>query len=171
VSVRRSLSLIATIALAGVVAGCSDDSGTTTTTPVTTTTPEAVTLPKHDLGSKGAGEVGPYPSADEQQTAIEETIGAVLLVADPDDACSRLVTERYVRQAYGDEAGCRRAQTDAAKATDIRFNPIAYRRGNASTIIDVSGGALDGQTPTVRLVLDGSTWKIDSIASSLPPGP
>jgi len=81
------------------------------------------------------------------------------------------VTEHYVHAAYGDTAGCIRAQNQgaAAKSLGSYSEKIA---GNAATVgVRPVGGIYDGEKLTVSLVREDGTWKVDGIKSNAPVGP
>jgi hypothetical protein len=133
------------------------DSGASTATTPAATTPE--------------DEPSPDPEADEE--AITATLrGSVLTSADPRSVCDELVTENYVEAAYGDVAGCRRAQADASVARHARVSRIVISPESvAQASVMPDGGVYAGERLRAELVLDGGQWRVDSLRSNVPVGP
>jgi hypothetical protein len=186
-------ALIASLAVAGalVAAGCGDedDSATTatdaeaTTAPVgeetavtgqnlppdqdITTTPEQTTVPE-----EGAGEIGPERSATDDEAAIKETLGTVLLMSgDPAQICEELVTRRYVQRSYGSAAGCRAGQDEQSAPEVVTFEGFEIGASRARGVVRFQGGVYDGEKGDVELVLEDGRWKLDSLRVDVPPGP
>jgi hypothetical protein len=132
------------------------DSGAPTATTPAATTPE--------------DEPSPDPETDEE--AITATLRSVLTIADPSSVCDELVTENYVEAAYGDVAGCRRAQADASVARDARVSRIVISPESvAQASVMPDGGVYAGERLRAELVLDGGQWRVDSLRSNVPVGP
>jgi hypothetical protein len=96
----------------------------------------------------------------------------VLTSADPRIVCDEQVTANYVEAAYGDDAGCRRAQGGASVARDARVSRIVISPesvAQASVVPD--GGVYAGDRLRAELVLDGGQWRVDSLRSNVPVGP
>ncbi len=65
-----------------------------------------------------------------------------------------------------DSSGCPGAQPDSA-----RFDEIDISGDQATVVIAIEGGVLDGQAPEIDLVVEDGVWKVDSISSDVPAGP
>ena len=104
-----------------------------------------------------------------QQIALTLT---QVLAGDPGDMCGRLVTDRYVRRAYGDEDGCRDAQAKAAQAERVRVERVDVLPDSvAQASVRAVGGLYDGERLRAELVLSGRLWQLDSLRANVPVGP
>ena len=170
---KRSLAsaaVAATLTLGFAACGSDSDSPQTTAVAVTSTSTQA-TPPSG--GSPGNAADGPAATGpDSQASTIEETLRAVLVGADPAQACNALVTERFVRTAYGDRSGCEQAQSKKAAADRIDVSGVAMvSEGHGQAQVKAHGGVYDGQKLRADLVRDGETWQLDSLTSNVPVGP
>lgn len=161
------------VLLALAVPGCGGDGETPTeaSAPVAAESTAGVTPPPVAAGTEEQ-EAPPLPRGTEAQfSAIHSSISAVLTSGDPALACEKFVTERFVRAAYGDHAGCVAAAVPASTADSLR--PLSAGSNGKLYIAEVvvSGGPLDGDTITVLLVREGGVFKVDSMRSDAPPGP
>jgi hypothetical protein len=111
----------------------------------------------------GAGERSP-----EQE--VERAVEVVLGGGDPEAACSDLVTDRYVRTAYGDEQGCRAAVEKQGKFA-VAVTAVDIRAAVASAKAKPARGPNKGETITVKLEDERGTWRVDSAVSNAPAGP
>ena len=103
---------------------------------------------------------------------IKKTIEGVLGGSDPAAICGSLITERYVKQAYGDTKGCIRSQSKKAAATNLNIAGITISpEAVAQTSVEVKGGVYDGEQLRVVLVLQDGNWRLDSLRSNVPVGP
>ena len=131
------------------------DSGAATATTPAATTPE--------------DEPSPDPKTDED--AITETLRTVLTSADERVVCEALVTENYVREAYGDLAGCRRGQQGGrARAVHVSRIVISPESVAQASVLP-NGGVYGGDRLRAELILDGGQWRLDSLRSNVPVGP
>ena len=164
-----SAAAAATLALG--LAACGDDSDTPQTTAVAVTTSTDVAPPSASASGNATG--GPSTSGpDGDESTIEATLHAVLVGADPSQACVALVTERFVRTAYGDQSGCEQAQSKKAAADEIDVTGVAMvADGHGQAQVKAQGGVYDGQKLRAELVRDGETWRLDSLRSNVPVGP
>jgi hypothetical protein len=111
----------------------------------------------------GGGKVSPGAQ-------IEANVATVVGGGDPQAACAELVTARYVRQAYGDEQGCR-AAVSSQKAFDVAVTGVEIQGATAAARARPAAGPNKAETLKVELVQDGKTWKVDSAISNAPAGP
>jgi hypothetical protein len=117
-----------------------------------------------------AGEKSAEPVDDE--AAIVATIEAVLAGKDPVKACSESVTDRFLRRAYGDAAGCEAAQAGAKPATDAGVTQVVITPDSvAQALARPKGGIYNGQKLRAELVLEEDVWRLDSLRSNVPVGP
>lgn len=121
----------------------------------------------------------PAPPRDEpaddpadDRAAITATLTGVMTSADPGEVCEALVTERYVRDAFGDVRGCRRAQRDARPARGARVGRIVVLPESvAQAWVVPRGGLYDGERLRAELVLVDGAWKLDALKARVPVGP
>lgn len=167
----RGWPAIVTAALA-LTAGCGDgEEAAAPTTTVTTTsaaTPESATTAQTQ---DGAGEE--EGAAEPRPLAIDDVLEAVLTgSADPALVCDELVTEDYVRTAYGAREGCIAAQKPGALADSLEGIDVNSSAGERATgTVVPAGGPYDGVDVEVELVRDGEGWRVDSLLADVPAGP
>ena len=153
------------------MAGCGekDEEAQTTAPAVTgtdygsaTATTPAVTTPED--------EPAPNPRTDEE--AITATLRTVLSSADARATCEELVTENFVREAYGDVAGCRRGQAQGGRAKAVHVSRIVISPESvAQASVKPEGGVYGGDRLRAELVLDAGQWRLDSLRANVPVGP
>jgi hypothetical protein len=175
---------VRTVIAIGVVAGCltvaacgGDDDEETTAAALPATTEEETTAGKPpgettvEVGEPGQGPEG----AAQRPTSIEDVITAVFTGSEePALLCDELVTERFVRQAYGAREGCLAAQQPGALAGTVEVQNVTGSGQSASAVAVPSGGPYDGVEVDVELVADpaaGGAWQLDSLIADVPAGP
>jgi hypothetical protein len=161
------LTVLAALALPA----CGDDDE-----PAQTTAPAVTGAAETTDAEKAPGTEAPEdePSADPKsdRTAISMTLEAVLTGHDPRQACGELVTERYLREAYGGLQGCEGAAADAKPAKDVRVSRIVVLPDSvAQASAEPAGGLYDGERLRAEVVLVDGFWKLDSLRSNVPVGP
>jgi hypothetical protein len=147
-----------------------DDDPPQTTAPAVTGAAEAT----DDEKAPGTADPEDEPSDDptSDQTAISITLEAVLAGTDPRQVCGALVTERYLRDAYGAAGGCEAAQADTKPARNVRLSRIVVLPDSvAQASAKPTGGIYDGELLRAELVLDDGLWKLDALRSNVPVGP
>ena len=157
----RYLALIAVLALLGLgAAGCGEKEE-----------PD-VGGPKAggDGGSGGAGGGGGGGGAASPEEQIDAAVEAVLGGAEPADVCGGLSTSAYVKEAYGDEQGCR-AAVARQDSFAVKVGKVDVSGAKATAEAEPSAGPNKGETIDVELVEEGSEWKVDSAISNAPAGP
>ena len=165
--VLAGLSVAATLSFA---ACGGDDDPVQTTAPAVTGAETAATSTTAEMMAAPEDEPAADPRTD--RDAITRTLETVLTSDDPDRVCEELVTENYVREAYGDAAGCRRAQQDARTASAVSVSRVVVSPESvAQASVRPDGGLYAGERLRAELVLDSGTWKVDSLRSNVPVGP
>jgi hypothetical protein len=169
--------------LTTLVAGClalaacggDDDDDDTAAPPATT---QEATTSDEPADEETIDETAPDEGGeaqDDRPTSIEDVITAVLTGSeDPALTCDELVTERFVRQAYGAREGCIAAQQPGALARSVEIEDVNGSGQSAGAVAVPSGGPYDGVDVEVELVsdseLDGA-WQVDSLLADVPAGP
>jgi hypothetical protein len=162
--------LILALALAGAFGCGGADDPAQVTAPAVTGASELTDAEQ----APGTDALRDEPAADPQtdRAAISITLNAVLTGTDPDEVCGELVTERYLREAYGGARGCEAAQADTKTATDVRLSRVDVLPDSvAQASAEPQGGIYDGEQLRAELVLDDGVWKLDSLRSNVPVGP
>ena len=85
--------------------------------------------------------------------------------------CSKYVTDAFVNSAYGNEQACEAAVASGGTADSLKTGKISVSGDKATITVVPHGGPSSGEKVTAKLVLDGDTWKIDSLNSNVPVGP
>lgn len=163
---------VVTLLAALVLAGCGDAEMTPTPADSTTTTPEPLATTADGAGGGEAGQAGETAADEQRPLTISETVEIVLTsAAAPSVICGELVTEAYVRAAYGAREGCLAAQKPGALANSVKAG-VGLRDGaTVSVTVVPKGGPYDGVDVRVELVRDGDGWRVDSLFADVPAGP
>jgi hypothetical protein len=173
--------------VAALLAGCGDDdddagtatSSTDPTPTITETSPTATTPDDAEAaqGTPGAdrGGEGERESTAERPTSIDGVIEAVLTgSADAPVICDLLLTEGFVREAYGAREGCLAAERPAGLASTVKIEDASESGGSASATAIPTGGPYDGIEVEVELVADPAeprAWRVSSLLADVPAGP
>lgn len=169
---RRTATLAACSLVALSLAACgSDDSPRQTTAPAIT---GAADVPAGDPAGAAATPAEDQPAADpvSDEVGVTRTLREVLVGGAPSKACGQLVTQRYVKRAFGGRRGCVNGQTAATRAARIRVGAVVISpEAVASASVRASGGIFAGERLRAELVLQDGTWKLDSLRSNVPVGP
>jgi hypothetical protein len=174
----RASGRVAIGLLAGslVLAGCGDEEEPTTTaapttpTTETTTTETATTADGDEVGEADGGQSEEI--AIGRPTTIENTLEAVLTGSlDAALICDVLVTENYVRTAYGAREGCIAAQKPGALADRVEIGEVEEAGDSASAVAIPAGGPYDGVEVEVELIREPGGWRVDSLLADVPAGP
>ncbi|MEO8093259.1 MAG: hypothetical protein ABI726_11215 [bacterium] len=158
---RKLTIALPLLAVTAALAACGEKQEPATTAPVTT---QSTTSGGGGGGGQGGGQ-GPSPR--EQVTrAVEDVIGS----GDVGAACVELVTAKYVKAAYGDEQGCKAAVSKQG-SFDVAVSKVEIQGDAATAKAKPARGPNKGETITAKLVLQGDTWRVDSLRSNAPAGP
>jgi hypothetical protein len=163
---------------------CGDDDGDETTPQATTTTSTGPTATTADEPEGQPGDAPPSEPSDrdeqptdqlERPLDVEDVIDAVLTDSgSPEQACEELVTERFVRTAYGSRQGCVAARAPGATAKSVKVEDVRESGDRATAIAVPTGGPYDGVDVEVALVADPAlegAWLLDSLLADVPAGP
>ena len=163
---------LATAALLVSIGACGGDDNT----PLQTTAPAVTGATDMTDGQNAPGTEAPEDEPAEDPASdtagITRTLQVVLTATTPVDACGDLVTNRYLARSYGGATGCEQAQGDVKPATRVRVGRVVVLPDSvAQAAAAPTGGVYDGERLRAELVLDGGTWKLDSLRSNVPVGP
>ncbi len=170
----RVTALAAVTAISIGLSACGEDEESAQTTAPAETGASESTAETTTSSSADTTEPSDEPSADpaDDEAEIVATLEAVLAGSDPASACGEAVTERFLRRAYGDAAGCEAALKSAKPATDAGVTQVVIHPDSvAQSLARPEGGIYDGQKLRAELVLDDDMWKLDSLRSNVPVGP
>ena len=153
-----------------VLSGCGEKDEGQVTAPAVTGTDSGAATATTPAATTPEDEPSPDPKTDED--AITETLRTVLTSADERLVCVALVTENYVREAYGDLAGCRRGQAQGGRANAVHVSRIVISPESvAQASVMPEGGVYGGDRLRAELILDGGQWRLNSLRSNVPVGP
>jgi hypothetical protein len=162
-----------TAAVAGCGGGGGEGSATGSTGASVRTATQASTQATTGTTTTTAGGNGGSGAAAHGQTP-QQAVTGVLARAEPDNCLARPgtdVTEHYIHVAYGDTAGCIRAQNEGAVAHSLGAYSEKITGSTATVEVRPAGGIYDGEKLTVSLVKEDGRWKVDAIKSNAPVGP
>jgi hypothetical protein len=164
----KALAVATIVLLASSLSACGSDGDATQTTAV------AVTGAGETDAAKAPGSDAPEDEPSANPVDDEEAIGQTLeqILSGGPKMCSTLVTERFLRRSYGDEAGCEAAQKSTPPAKSAGVSQVVIEPDSvAQALARPKGGIYDGQRLRAELVLDEGTWLLDSLRSNVPVGP
>lgn len=128
-------------------------------------------MPVEPDGGTGAGAEDPTGPPPLKPAQLTDIVGRFLTSGDPELVCDELVTDRLLREAYGDRSGCAAAQVPGSVADRVRFDEIEIGERSATAIATPRGGVSDGIELDVGLVATEDGWRIDSLDADVPVGP
>ncbi len=96
----------------------------------------------------------------------------LLLSSTPQTGCSSdVVTQHYLRAAYGGRGACLKAVSSKNAAKSLGAVGTSITGGTAMVTVHPVGGIYDGEKITVSLIKNGAAWQVDGIKSNAPVGP
>ena len=161
-------------------AGCGGEGGEDAPDPApdAPATGEAADAPAsgYGAGQFSGGEPQGAGAPEDRRPSIDEVIAAVLTRSGtPEQGCATLVTESFVRDAYGDRAGCEAARAaPGALARSVEVSRVREAGEVATALAVPSGGPYDGVEVEIGLVADPARedgWLVDSLFADVPAGP
>lgn len=172
---RGWTAIVATLLIA---VGCGDDEEaavptTTVTTTSATTAEDPATAPQPQAEADDAGTAEQQASSERKPLTVPDVLEAVLTASvDAALICDELVTENYVRTAYGAREGCIAAQKPGTLAESLNGLHVNSSAGDRATATVVPGGGpYDDVDVDVELIRDGGGWRVDSLLADVPAGP
>jgi len=164
---------LAVAVITAALAGCGGDGSTSTTAGAGPTSKTAQTsTPESTKTSTEGGGTGGITREKPRRIPYNAVAGTVLTSTKPALVCRRLVTQHYLRTAYGDRQGCVQAQVPGSAAKGVRSRHGGSTGPGSATLTMVpSGGPYDGERVKVSLVLENGAWKVDALHANIPVGP
>jgi hypothetical protein len=159
------IAVVAVVALALVLAACGEKEEPEVAAPVTD---DAATTSTTETAGGGQGGGGGGQVSPEQE--VEDAVIAVIGGDDPAASCSELVTQRYVKSAYGDAKGCRAAVAKQGSFS-VEVSAVNVKGSTATAKARPAAGPNKGETIDVKLVEERGAWRVDSARSNAPAGP
>lgn len=139
-------------------------------------TPEPEPIAEEDIGERDpvrgkdqVGGDGVEALSDEEK--IRLVVEAFFTSSEPLEVCEQAVTDRFLRRAYGDLAGCQTAQGQGGAADEVAIENVTVSGDEGGAIARPEGGPADGETITVALERDDKAWRISELTSDVPVGP
>ena len=161
--VRLPATAAALAALAIGLAACGEKEEPEPSAPTVTAEPV-------ENGGGGGGDAKAEEPNQDSEADLVRTVRRVIGGGEPAAVCGSLVTSRYLRQAYGNEQGCR-AALGAQNLFGVEVTQVEIDGARATADAEPKGGPNKGETIKVELIEEGATWKVDSALSNAPPGP
>ena len=183
--VRKALPLLILIAAAALLAACGEKDEPEPAAPIAQAPPEPEQpLPDPekppeppDPGGQLPGPTEPKPEAAPPAPPrpageqIAMAVRGVLASGDPDLACRKYATVRFLATSFGGLAGCRAATNPRSAAESVRLRGLVVDGSRARVVAIPRGGTSSGQRVKVTLVVVGPNWRVDSLRSNVPVGP
>jgi hypothetical protein len=162
-------TLLAAALAAPLLAGCGEKEEPPTTGPVVAQTTAGQATQPNGGGNGGSGGGGQQGTEEEQ---IRATVTDFLTKPNDPSVCDELVTEDFLKQAYGDRKNCVAARKPGALADEATILGRKPGRGGATVVsVNAQGGVYAGQTLQLTLVESGGRWRIDKISGDAKVGP
>jgi hypothetical protein len=166
--------VICALALAS-CGGNDDEPDPTASAPVTSAPVETTSRQKgKSAGGNGHADVGP-PEQLERPLEIDDVLIAVLTDSgSPEQACDELVTDAFLRNAYGGRPNCLAAREQGGVARDIEVDEVSESESTATAVAVPRGGPYDGVEVEVELVADPElegAWLVEGLFADVPAGP
>jgi hypothetical protein len=164
---RPIAATTAVLACLVIVAGCGEKDEPATTGPLVTTDTSTTST-----GTTTSQTTTTTPDDSKPATSAPAAVQAFLSSPDAELVCNEMLTEEFLRKAYGDRAGCiaaRKPATLAAANSKLEVGP----ESDAGTRVDAvpKGGVYDGDKLQITVLSDGDAYLIAAVKSNAPVGP
>lgn len=168
-TIAAPVAALATALLTAAFAGCGGGSSTSTSASVSTTRSTSTQTPP--TSSTTISTTATVKEANHPPTPAA-AVRLLLLSSTPQTGCSSdVVTQHYLRAAYGGRGACLKAVSSKNAAKSLGAVGTRITDGTAIVTVDPVGGIYDGEKITVSLIKNGAAWQVDGIKSNAPVGP
>ncbi len=168
-TIAAPVAALATALLTAAFAGCGGGSSTSTSASVSTTRSTSTQTPP--TSSTTISTTATVKEANHPPTPTA-AVRLLLLSSTPQTGCSSdVVTQHYLRAAYGGRGACLKAVSSKNAAKSLGAVGTSITGGTAMVTVHPVGGIYDGEKITVSLIKNGAGWHVDGIKSNAPVGP
>ena len=171
-TIAALVAALATALLTAAFAGCGGggtESGTSTSASVSTTRSASAQTPSTRSTTISTTATVKEASHPPTPTAA---VRLLLLSSTPQTGCSSdVVTQHYLRAAYGGRGACLKAVSSKNAAKSLGAVGTRITGGTVMVTVHPVGGIYDGEKITVSLIKNGAGWQVDGIKSNAPVGP
>ena len=171
-TIAAPVAALATALLTAAFASCGGggrESSTSTSASVSTTRSTSAQTPS--TRSTTISTTATVKEADHPPTPTA-AVRLLLLSSTPQTACSSdVVTQHYLRAAYGGRGACLKAVSSKNAAKSLGAVGTRITGGTVMVTVHPVGGIYDGEKITVSLIKSGAGWQVDGIKSNAPVGP
>ncbi len=168
-TIAALVAALATALLTAAFAGCGGGSSTSTSASVSTTRSTSTQTPP--TSSTTISTTATVKEANHPPTPAA-AVRLLLLSSTPQTGCSSdVVTQHYLRAAYGGRGACLKAVSSKNAAKSLGAVGTSITGGTAMVTVHPVGGIYDGEKITVSLIKNGAAWQVDGIKSNAPVGP
>ena len=168
-TIAAPVAALATALLTAAFAGCGGGSSTNTSASVSTTRSTSTQTPP--TSSTTISTTATVKEANHPPTPTA-AVRLLLLSSTPQTGCSSdVVTQHYLRAAYGGRGACLKAVSSKNAAKSLGAVGTRIIDGTVMVTVHPVGGIYDGEKITVSLIKNGAGWQVDGIKSNAPVGP
>jgi hypothetical protein len=171
-TIAAPVAALATALLTAAFAGCGgggSESSTSTSASVSTTRSTSAQTPSTSRTTISTTATVKEANHPPTPTAA---VRLLLLSPTPQTACSSdVVTQHYLRAAYGGRGACLKAVSSKNAAKSLGAVGTRITDVTAMVTVHPVGGIYDGEKITVSLIKNGAGWQVDGIKSNAPVGP
>jgi len=168
-TIAALVAALATALLTAAFAGCGGGSSTSTSASVSTTRSTSTQTPP--TSSTTISTTAAVKEANHPPTPTA-AVRLLLLSSTPQTGCSSdVVTQHYLRAAYGGRGACLKAVSSKNAAKSLAAVGTRIIDGTVMVTVHPVGGIYDGEKITVSLIKNGAGWQVDGIKSNAPVGP
>ena len=171
-TIAAPVAALATALLTAAFAGCGgggSESSASTSASVSTTRSTSTQTPP--TSSTTISTTATVKEANHPPTPTA-AVRLLLLSSTPQTGCSSdVVTQHYLRAAYGGRGACLKAVSSKNAAKSLGAVGTRITDGTAMVTVHPVGGIYDGEKITVSLIKNGAGWQVDGIKSNAPVGP
>jgi hypothetical protein len=171
-TIAALVAALATALLTAAFSGCGgggSESSTSTSASVSTTRSASAQTPS--TRSTTTSTTATVKEANHPPTPTA-AVRLLLLSSTPQTGCSSdVVTQHYLRAAYGGRGACLKAVSSKNAAKSLAAVGTRIIDGTVMVTVHPIGGIYDGEKITVSLIKNGAGWQVDGIKSNAPVGP